>query len=105
VRVVSRKKLREHWKLLGRENSEQPLKTWYSVVSRAEWKTHDDVKLTYGAKVDLAYGRHVFNIKANDYRLICVIDFIRHGVLVLWIGTHEEYDVLNRRGGEKLRQL
>lgn len=47
----------------------------------------------------------MFDIKANDYRLICVIDFVRHGVLVLWIGTHKEYDALNERKGEKLRQL
>lgn len=105
VRVVSRRKLREHWETQGREDSEQSLKTWYSVVSKAEWKTYDDIKAAYGAKVDLAHGKNVFNVKANDYRLSCVVDFVRHGVLVLWIGTYKEYDTLNQRKGERLRQL
>jgi len=33
-----------------------------------------------------------------------VIDFARHGVLVLWIGTYREYDELNKNQGRKLRQ-
>jgi len=104
-RIVSRRKLREHWELRRSEDSEQPLKTRYNVVNRAGWKTYDDIKAAYGAKIDLAYGKYIFNIKANDYRLICIVDFIIHGVLVLWIGTHKEYDALNDRNGERLRQL
>jgi mRNA interferase HigB len=91
--------------MAGRAQSEQPLRTWYSVVRKAEWKSHDDVKADFGAGVDLAYGKYVFNIKANDFRPVCVIDFVRHGVLVLWIGTHQEYDELNRNKGRKLKQL
>jgi mRNA interferase HigB len=89
----------------GRDQSEQPLKTWYSVVRKAEWKSHADVKADFGASVDLAFGKYVFDIKANDFRLICVIDFVRHGVLVLWIGTHREYGALNRNNGKKLKRL
>ena len=62
-------------------------------------------RTAYGAHVDLAHGKYVFDIKGNAYRLVCVIDFVRHGVLVLWVGTHREYDELNRRGGAKLKQL
>jgi mRNA interferase HigB len=105
VRVVSKKKLREHWEMPGRNQSEQPLKTWYNVANKAEWRTHDDVKADFGASVDLAHGKHVFDIKGNDFRLICVIDFVRHGVLVLWVGTHREYDELNKNQGRKLQQL
>lgn len=105
MRVISKKKLREHWSTPGREKSEQPLRTWYSVVKKAEWKTLGDVKAAYGANVDFAQGKYVFDIKGNDYRLVCAIDFIRHGVLVLWVGTHDEYDELNKRSGAKLRQL
>ena len=89
----------------GRGQSELPLKTWHNVAQKAEWKHHDDVKADFGAGVDLAYGRYVFDIKGNDFRLICAIDFVRHGVLVLWIGTHREYDELNKNQGRKLKQL
>jgi len=34
-----------------------------------------------------------------------VIDFVRRGVLVLWIGTHSEYDRLNRNDGAGLKAL
>ena len=105
VRIVSRKMLRAHWEMPGRQASAQPLKTWYAVVDHAIWRSHADVKADFGAGVDLAHGKYVFDIKGNDYRLICVIDFVRHGVLVLWVGTHAEYDELNKRNGAKLRLL
>lgn len=81
------------------------LKTWADVVRKARWSSHDDVKAAYGANVDLAYGRHIFNIGGNKYRLICRIDFQRHGVLTLWVGTHAEYDVLCDDRGKRLKKL
>jgi mRNA interferase HigB len=105
LRVISKKRLREHWSTPGRRDSEQPLKTWFDVVRKARWSSHSDVKTDLGANVDLAHGKYVFDIKGNAYRLVCLIDFVRHGVLVLWIGTHAEYDELNRRGGERLKRL
>jgi mRNA-degrading endonuclease HigB of HigAB toxin-antitoxin module len=55
--------------------------------------------------VDIAYGRYVFNIGGNKHRLICRIDFVRHGVLTLWVGNHDEYDGLCDRGGAGLKKL
>jgi len=37
-------------------------------------------------------GKAVFNIKANDYRLVALVGFRTKRVFVLWIGTHAEYD-------------
>lgn len=106
MRVVSRRLLREHWEKPGREDSETPLKTWYDVVDAARWKSYRDVKAAYGANVDIAYGRYyVFDIGGNKYRLICLIDFVRHGVLTLWVGTHKEYDRLCAKDGKRLREL
>lgn len=105
MRIISRKKLRDHWETPGRRQSEQSLKTWYGVAKKAEWTSHDDVKADFGANVDFAHSKYVFDIKGNDYRLVSVIDFVTHGVLVLWIGTHLEYDELNKRNGEKMKRL
>jgi mRNA-degrading endonuclease HigB of HigAB toxin-antitoxin module len=64
------------------------------------------VKASYGGRVDLAHGRHVFNIGGNKHRLICRIDFVKkHGVLTLWIGNHEEYDGLCDKDGAGLKKL
>ncbi|MBC7635489.1 MAG: type II toxin-antitoxin system HigB family toxin [Acetobacteraceae bacterium] len=105
MRIVSRKRLREHWELPGRRLSEPALKTWYSIVDSARWTNLAEVKADFGAAVDLAHGKYVFNINGNDYRLVCAIDFVRHGVLVLWVGAHAEYDELNKRNGAELRRL
>ncbi len=105
MRVVSRSKLKTYWERKGCENSEDGLKTWFDVASKAQWKSHVDVKAAFGANVDYAYGKYIFDIHGNDHRLICIIDFVRHGVLTLWLGSHDEYDELNKRDGEKLRQL
>jgi mRNA interferase HigB len=75
------------------------------VARKAHWRSHADVKADFGGAVDLAHGKHVFDIKGNTYRLVCVIDFVRHGVLVRWIGTHHEYDDLNKHNGERPRQI
>ena len=105
MRLIARGFLRDYWAKPGRHDSETPLKTWADVVRKARWSSHDDVKAAYGANVDLAYGWHVFNIGGNKYRLICRIDFQRHGVLTLWGGTHAEYDVLCDDGGKRLQKL
>jgi mRNA interferase HigB len=103
--IMSKRKLREFWEKPGRRESETPLKTWYDVAKAAAWTSHNDVKMAYGRNVDLAHGRYVFNICGNKYRLICVIDFSRKGVLTLWVGTHTDYDDLCANGGKKLQQL
>jgi mRNA interferase HigB len=103
MRVVSLGRLREFWET--NRDSETPLKTWNDVVKNARWTSHDDVKAAYGAKVDLAHGFYVFDIGGNKYRLICRIDFLRHGVLTLRVCTHAEYDKLCANNGKLLRML
>ena len=37
-------------------------------------------------------GRVVFNIKANDYRLIALVQYENGVVMIRFFGSHEEYD-------------
>jgi mRNA-degrading endonuclease RelE of RelBE toxin-antitoxin system len=37
-------------------------------------------------------GRVVFNTKANDYRLIVVVQYENGVVMIRFFGSHEEYD-------------
>jgi mRNA interferase HigB len=97
--------LREHWEKPGRHDSETPLKTWFDVAKAANWTSHQSLKEAFGANVDLAHGRYVFDIGGNKYRLICRIDFRRRAALTLWVGTHAEYDNLCANGGVKPQQL
>lgn len=105
MRIVARSTLRAYWEIHGKRDSETPLKAWFDIVAAARWRSHDDVKASFGASVDLAYGRYAFNIGGNKHRLICRVDFVRHGVLILWIGPHADYDDLCANGGRKLQQL
>ena len=53
---------------------------------------NEDVKRSHPKASILKGGRAVFNIKANDYRLIALVQY-RDGVLMIrFFGTHEDYD-------------
>lgn len=45
MRVISRRTLKEFWE--KHSGAEAVLKTWYTRVKRAEWKTPFDVKVDY----------------------------------------------------------
>ena len=34
----------------------------------------------------------VFNVKGNDYRIICAVDYPRQTMFIKFVGTHKEYD-------------
>ena len=48
---------------------------WRAIVEKAQWKTPADVKKSHPKTSILKGGRVVFNIKANDYRLIAVVQY------------------------------
>lgn len=105
MRLISRRRLREFWQSQGQGDSKTPLQTWADVVEHAKWTSFNDVKQAYGVNVDLAYGCYIFDIGGNKYRLICKIDFMKHGVLTLKVCTHAEYDKLCDKGGKGLKEL
>jgi mRNA interferase HigB len=68
---------------------------WRAIVEAADWKTPEDVKKGHPKASILKGGRVVFNIKANDYRLIAVVQY-RDGILMIrFFGSHEEYDAVD----------
>ncbi|MGB8260002.1 MAG: type II toxin-antitoxin system HigB family toxin [Terracidiphilus sp.] len=74
------------------------LDAWFAVVSRANWKSSAELKRQHRTASIVTAERVVFNIKGNDYRLVAAVDF-QHGiVLVLWLGTHREYDQIDVSG-------
>jgi len=54
---------------------------WLAIAGAADWK----------ASV-LKSGRVVFNIKANDYRLIALVQYVNGVLMIRFFGSHEEYD-------------
>lgn len=63
---------------------------------KAAWASFADVRADFPS-VDQAGDRLIFNIGGNKYRLVCLVDYERHGLLVRFIGTHAEYDRIDVR--------
>jgi mRNA interferase HigB len=68
---------------------------WLTIAQSARWSMPSEVKRAHPKASILKGGRVVFNIKANDYRLVAVVQY-REGVLrVRFFGSHAEYDKID----------
>ncbi len=65
---------------------------WLAIAGAAEWKTPEDVKKAHPNASVLKGGRVVLNIKANDYRLIALVQYVDGVVMIRFFGSHEEFD-------------
>ncbi|TAL03959.1 MAG: type II toxin-antitoxin system HigB family toxin [Rhodospirillaceae bacterium] len=65
---------------------------WRAIASASQWRTPIDVKRSHPKASVLKQGRVVFNIKANDYRLMTQINYPAETVEIRFFGTHAEYD-------------
>ena len=90
MRVISKKPLREFWE--SHADAKAALQAWYEDAERAQWRTPDDIKRSYGNASIIGDNRVIFNIKGNDYRLVVRIHYDRGYIYVRFIGTHSEYD-------------
>lgn len=61
-------------------------------MEAAQWKTPEDVKKPHPKASILKGSRVVFNIKANDYRLVTVVQYAGGVVAIRFFGSHEDYD-------------
>ncbi len=68
---------------------------WLAIAGTADWKTPEDVKKAHPKASVLKGGRVVFNIKANDYRLIAMVQYENGVLMIRFFGSHEEYDGIN----------
>jgi mRNA interferase HigB len=71
------------------------LDSWFALVARAAWRNPAELKAQFRSASVVSAGRVVFNIRGNEYRLVVAVDY-EHGImLILWLGTHREYDKLD----------
>jgi mRNA interferase HigB len=68
---------------------------WLDIVTRAEWRSPEDVKASYPKASILKAGRVVFNIKGNDDRLIARVQYQAGVLMIRFFGTHAEYDEID----------
>jgi mRNA interferase HigB len=67
---------------------------WYNFCASAQWNTHHKLKADLRSASILKNNRVVFNICGNKYRIVVLMDYVRHGMLIRFVGTHEQYDAI-----------
>jgi mRNA interferase HigB len=91
MQIVAKRTLKLFW--VRHPQAEIPLRNWYAVVDKAQWRGPADVKRMFGPTVDFVEdNRLVFDIAGNKYRLVVHVAYRFGRVLVKFIGTHKEYD-------------
>ncbi len=90
MRIIARSRLRDYW--AKHSDVESALEAWYQDVSRAAWKTPNDVTRIYPNASIIAGNRIIFNIKGNQYRLIVAVSYTTGIVYIRFVGSHQEYD-------------
>ena len=93
MRIIALATLRDFWN--RHPDPEMPLRSWYSLASRADWRRPADVKAAYRNASVVANNRMVFNIKGTDYRLVAAAHYNRGMMFVRFVGTHREYDKID----------
>ncbi len=79
----------------GAQALRRAYQAWLNVASASQWRTPIDVKRGHPKASVLKRGRVVFNIKANDYRLVAQINYRAGTVEIRFFGTHAEYDKID----------
>lgn len=76
------------------------IEAWLAEVEKAVWTGPTDIKARYASASVLNGKTMIFNVKGNNYRLEVDVVWRTHLVIVVWVGTHAEYDRRNasRRG-------
>ena len=93
MRVIAKRTLKEFW--LNRQDAEDALIEWHSIVSKAGWKNPNEIKKVFPNADNVGNNRIVFNICHNRYRLIVVFRYNIQMAFIRFIGTHKEYDKIS----------
>jgi mRNA interferase HigB len=93
MRIIALSTLRAFWDKYP--DSEPPLRAWYALASRANWKTPANIKEAYRNASFTANNRVVFNVKGNDYRLVVSVRYDLGLMYVRFVGTHRQYDKID----------
>ena len=95
MQVIARRTLRQFWE--RHPQAEGPIRAWFALVANARWRNPNDVKRQFGTTVDfVGDNRVIFDLGGNKYRLIVHASYTFGRVLVKFIGTHVDYDRIDR---------
>jgi mRNA interferase HigB len=87
--------LADHAGHKGIKAARSQYEAWLDIVTRANWRNPEDVKMSYPKASILKASRVVFNIKGNDYRLVARVQYQAGAMAIRFFGTHVEYDKID----------
>ena len=99
MRIFTEQRLSEY--IDQHPETKTALQEWKYVVRHSEWHNYADVKKTFNSVDAVGNQRYVFDIMGNKHRIVVVIKFTIYFVYIRFIGTHSEYDKMNKTIGAK----
>lgn len=99
MRIFTEQALREY--IQEHPETKTALQEWKYVVRHSEWKCYADIKKDFNSVDAVGNQRYVFNIMGNHHRIVVVIKFTIYFVYIRFIGTHTEYERMNKAIGAK----
>lgn len=94
MQIIAKRTLRLFWE--AHSAAEIPLRTWHSIVEKADWSGPADIKAQFGGSVDfVGDNRVIFDIGGNKFRLIVHVAYRFKRVLVKFVGSHKDYDKID----------
>jgi len=92
MRIIAKSRLKAYWETPGNEKAQPYLIEWYHCCLKQKWKKPQDIKNLFRSASFVANERVIFNVKGNEYRIICAVDYPRQAMFIKFVGTHKEYD-------------
>ena len=97
MRVIAKSKLRKFWERNPKyRDAKKQMTEWYNYCSAAKWNTPHELKADLRNASILKNSCVVFNVCGNKYRIVVLVDYVRHGMLIRFVGTHNEYDAIEK---------
>ena len=96
MRVIAKSRLRQFWlSSPANRDAKRQMTEWYNYCVAAQWSTPHEVKADIRTASILKNNRVVFNLCGNKYRIAVLMDYIRRGMLIRFVGTHRQYDEID----------
>lgn len=95
MRVIAKSRLRRFWESSPKyADAQKQMTEWHNFCASARWSSPHELKADLRSASILKNHRVVFNVCGNKYRIVVLMDYERHGMLIRFVGTHEQYDAI-----------
>ncbi|MEM6817057.1 MAG: type II toxin-antitoxin system HigB family toxin [Bacteroidota bacterium] len=97
MRVIKEKTLFEYCRHSKYRQAKGSIKAWVYEARASNWNNSNELKAHYGNASIINSKRVVFNINGNEYRLVVDIEYKLKIIIIIWFGTHAEYDKIDAK--------